>query len=132
MMRVLVVSPDAKLEEFLMRELPPDEFEIAGTRPGPEMVTAARRRHAHIAIVDRADSRREMAAVELAVLRDVRNDVRLIVLSGAPSPEDARLLEDGVFYYLPASPPVRLPDLVRAAARSISEARVRSRQGGSR
>ena len=132
MMRVLVISPDAGLEEFLTRELPPDEFEIVGTRPGPGMVPAARRGHADIAVVDRVDSRRDAAALELAVLRDVRRDVRLIVVSGAPSPEDARLVEDGIFYYLPASPPVRLPELVRAAARSIAEARQRSQQGGLR
>ncbi len=37
------------------------------------------------------------------------------------SAEDASLVELGLFFFLHASPPVRLPDLVLAAARSLQE-----------
>lgn len=127
-MRVFVISPDRALEEFLRRELAAADFEVIGARPGPAVVHTARGARPEIAIVDRVDARRSEAALELAILRDVRAEVRIIVVSGVPSKEDAPLLEDGVFFYMPASPPVRLPEVVRAAARSIREER-QSRQG---
>lgn len=129
-MRVLVISPERTLEEYLKGELASSEFEVVGTRPGWGFVETARRERVPIAIVDRADERREAASLELALLRDARPDVRVIVLSATPSPEDARLVEQGVFFYLSASPPVRLPDVIRAAARSIrDETEARTRQG---
>ncbi len=129
-MRVLVISPDRGLEGFLGRELSPAEFEVLGSQPGPAVVRAARAAPPEIAVVYRGDACREATALALALLRDLKPDVRLILVTGVPSPEDAPLLEDGVFYYMPASPPVRLPDVVRAAARSIrEEAERRARQG---
>ncbi len=129
-MRVLVISPDCTLEEYLKRELASSEYEIVGTRPGWGVVETGRRERAPIAVIDRADERREAASLELALLRDARPDVRVIVLSAEPSTEDARLVEQGVFFYLSASPPVRLPDVIRAAARSIrEETETRTRQG---
>lgn len=129
-MRVLVISPDSALEEYLKRALTPAEFEVVGTRPGWAVVELSRRERAAIAVIDQADARREAASLELALLRDARPDARVIVLSAVPSPEDARLVEQGVFFYLSASPPVRLPDVIRAAARSIrEETETRTRQG---
>lgn len=130
MMRVLVISPDGSLEDYLRRELETMEFAVAGTRPGADVVETARRQRPQIAVVDRVDTRREAAALELAVLRDVQADVRIILVSPRPSPEDAWLVERGVFFYLSASPPLRLPELVRAAAHAIrEEADARTRQG---
>ena len=42
-------------------------------------------------------------------------------LSAAADEAFAEIVEAGVFYYMAASPPLRLPDVVRAAARSIRE-----------
>jgi DNA-binding response OmpR family regulator len=121
MMRVLVISPDRSLEQFLRRELSSAKCEILGSRPGPVLVEAARSARPEIAIIHWGDVRRQTAALEQALLRAVRPDVRIILVSSAPSPDDAELVEAGVFYYMPVSPPVRLPDVVRAAARSIRE-----------
>jgi hypothetical protein len=130
MMRVLVISPDRGLEEFLRRELSPAEFGVLGSLPGAGLVHAARAVRPEIAVVHKFDDRREAAALELAILRDIRPDVRIILVSGAPSPDDAPLVESGVFYYMPASPPLRLPDVVRAAARSMREASERHLRHG--
>jgi DNA-binding response OmpR family regulator len=121
MMRVLVISPDLSLEQFLRRELSSAEFEILGSQPGPVVIDAARRGRPEIAVIHWGDGRRQTAALEQAVLRALRPDVRIILVSSAPSTDDAELVEAGVFYYMPASPPVRLPDVVRAAARSIRD-----------
>ena len=130
MMRVLVISPEPGLEEFLRRELSPADFEVLGARPGTAVLQTARGKRPEIAVVHRIDTRHEVAALELAILRDIRPDVRIILVSGVPSSEDALLLETGVFYYLAASPPLRLPELVRAAAASIlRETSAKVRQG---
>lgn len=121
MMRVLVISPDWSLELFLRREFSSAEFEILGSQPGPMVIDAARRARPEIAVIHWGDVRRQTVAIEQAILRAVRPDVRIILVSSAPSADDAELVEAGVFYYMPASPPVRLPDVVRAAARSIRE-----------
>ena len=129
-MRVLVISPDRTLEDYLSTQLSAAEFEVLGTRPGGNVIEIARRERPQVAVIDGADARAEAAALELAVLRDVRADVRIVVVSRMPSSEDARLVEQGVFFYLAASPPVRQPEVIQAAARAIrEEAEARTRQG---
>jgi len=130
MMRVLVVSPDQALVDFLRRELAASEFEVLATLPGAEFVRAVRRARPDVAVIDRVHARCDVAEVEVALLRDARSDARIILVSEVPSAEDGRLVEAGVFFYLSASPPLRLPELVRAAADSIrQEASEKARQG---
>ena len=118
-MRVLVISPERALEDLLRRELSAGEFEVVTCRPGAQLVRAARQFRPDIAVIDRADDRRDVAEMEVALLHDLRREVRIIVVSEVPSAEDGRLVEAGLFFYLSASPPLRLPELVRAAAASI-------------
>lgn len=130
MMRVLVVSTDQAVADFLRRELATSEFEVLPTLPGPEFVRALRRARPDIAVIDRVHARGDVAEVEVALLRDARPEVRVILVSEVPSREDGRLVEAGVFFYLSASPPLRLPELVRAAAVSIhQEAHAKQQQG---
>lgn len=130
MMRVLVVSTDQALVDFLRRDLATPEFEVLGSLPGAEFVRAVRQAPPDIAVIDRAHARRDVAEMEVALLRDLRHEARIILVSEVPSTEDGRLVEAGVFFYLSASPPLRLPELVRAAADSIrQEASEKARQG---
>lgn len=126
---VLIVGPDDVLAGSLRQELSPGECDIVGVRPGSGFVHAARLRKPQIAVLDRVDRRREAAQTEIAVLRDARDDVRIIVVCEASSSEDARLVEEGIFYYL--SPPSigRLSEVIRAAAHSI-RTRARPVRGG--
>lgn len=127
--RLIVIGPERSLEEFLTRELR-DEVEVIGLRPGPAVVHVVRRMRPHIAVLDRIETRRGSVALEAAILRAARPDVKVILVSAVPSLDDADLVEAGVFYYMPVSPPVRLPEVVRAAARSVREAEQRrARQG---
>ena len=118
-MRVLVVGSDQAVADFLRRELSAVDFQILPSLPGAEFVRAVRQAPPEIAVIDRAHARRDVAEMEVALLRDARREARIILVSEVPSPEDGRLVEVGVFFYLSASPPLRLPDLVRAAAASI-------------
>ncbi len=129
-MRVLVISPDQALADFLKRDLSAAEFEVLASRPGAEVVRVVRQTRPDIAVIDRLHARRDAAELEVALLRDMRREVRIILVSEVPSTEDGRLVEVGVFFYLSASPPLRLPEVVRAAADSIrQEASEKARQG---
>ncbi len=120
-MRVLVISPDRNLEQFLDRELGTAGIEVLGSQPGPAMIAAARATRPEIAVIQSSEARRGVTALEHAILRAIQPDVRTIVVSESLSAADADIVEAGVFYYMSASPPVRLPDVVRAAVRSIRE-----------
>lgn len=118
-LRVLVISPDVAVQDLLLRELPPVEFDVRRLAPGGGLVAGVRCLRPAIAILDRAHERKEAVPMEVALLRDARSDVRVIAVSPETSLEDAALVELGLYYLLQASPPLRLPELVRAAARSL-------------
>jgi len=119
--RVLIISPEPSVEDLLRRELPPTEFEMTRLAPGAGLVSAVRLLRPDVAVIDRVHERKDAVLMEVALLRDARPDVRIIALSPGTSLEDASLVELGLFYLLQASPPVRLPELVRAAARSLRQ-----------
>lgn len=119
--RVLVNSPDREIGDFLKRKLSPLQWEITTTRPGPAFVEAAQRERPEIAVIDRIHERPEAAQVEIAVLKNIRPEVRIIALSGDPSREDVRVVERGVFYYLAQDWRPVIVDIVQAASRSCRE-----------
>ncbi|MGD8897153.1 MAG: hypothetical protein PVJ73_14050 [Acidobacteriota bacterium] len=124
-LRVLVISPAASLEALLGRRLPPGDFEVVRQAPGGGLMEAIRRVRPHIAVIDDVHARPFAVAMEVALLRDTRPEVRVIAVSTATGSEreDAGLVELGLFFYLRAVAPVRLPDLVLAAARSLRSRR---------
>jgi DNA-binding response OmpR family regulator len=120
-LRVLVISPETAVETLLRRRLSSADFEVLRLAPGGALVEGVRRVRPDIAVIDRADSRREAVPMEVALLRDARPEVRVIAVSAGAGTgaEDGTLVELGLFFFLQASPPLRLPDLVLAAARSL-------------
>lgn len=126
--RVLVSSPDAGVADDLAAALPPAEFAVARCRPGFSFMRA-RALLPHIALIDRIHERSEAAQMEITVLKEQRGDVRIILLSEEPSPADADLIEDGVFYYLAAPSPATVAAVVRAAAASLRREAIGSPAG---
>ncbi|MBI4538287.1 MAG: hypothetical protein HY704_02085 [Gemmatimonadetes bacterium] len=114
--RVLVVSPGRDLTLFLGRALDPKRFQVVDVEPGPGFVDAVRRERPHIAVVDRIDERLQAAQLEIALLKDRCPDVQVIAVSGRSSESDARVVEQGIFYYLTSPTAKELPRLVEAAA----------------
>ena len=130
--RVLVISPEAAVEEMLRRQLPPAQFEVVRLAPGGGLVLGVRRLRPDIAVIDQVHVRRAAVPMEVALLRDARPEVRVIAVSAGngTAAEDALLVELGLFFFLQASPPVRLPDLVLAAGRSLQHRQPERRAGG--
>ena len=91
-MRVLVVGTDQGLVHFLRRELSAAEFQVLPSLPGAEFVRAVRQAPPDIAVIDRAHARRDVAEMEVALLRDARREARMVERKGvtAPGSEQAR------------------------------------------
>ena len=132
-LRVLVTSPDPEVTRLLESALPSPEFTVASSQPGSSFMQVARRERPQIAIIDRIHERAQAVQMEIAVLRDLCSQVRIIVLSEEPSPADASVVEQGVFYYLAAPSPAKIVAVVHAAAAALRrrDSIKRQPQGGS-
>ena len=73
-------------------------------------------------MIDRIHERLAAAQVEIAVLKNIRPEVRIIALSREPSKEDAQVVERGVFYYLAQDWRPVIVDVIQAASRSYRRA----------
>ena len=125
--RILVISPTERICRILAAESQRMGFELLDVRPGPAVVNAIRRERPHIAIVDGIHGRADAALLEIAVLKDVRPEVQIIVLSECSSVRDAGIVEQGIFYYMAAPPGEELLRVVDAATRLIAR-----KNGGAR
>ena len=120
--RILANSPDSKLGKFLEGELVPELFKVVYTQPGSEFVEVLPRVRPHVAILDRVHERSDAAVLEVLMLKAVCPDARIIVLSEASSPQDAKIVELGVFYYLASPGWVELREVIEAAVQTLVRA----------
>jgi predicted CXXCH cytochrome family protein len=89
------------------------------TQPGAAFIDVARRERPHVAVLDRVDERMDAAQMEIQLLREVNQDVRIIAVSRKPSPHDAPVVEQGVFFYMTTPAAGELVRVVQAAARAV-------------
>lgn len=114
---VLVISPDPALSTFLEEKLHDSRYEIVNCRPGSKFAELASR--SKIAIVDRINERPEAARREIAVLKKIDPTLPIIAVSEKSSDRDARVVNQGVFYYLAGYSEQKLLRIVYAAAESL-------------
>ncbi len=116
--RVLVCSADAAIGEYLRAHLVAARFEVEEVAPGFLFLQAVCRSLAEVAVIDRADERREFTLMAIDIIKQVSPMTRIVVCSGESTPEDGRFVEKGIFYYLAAPPYPRLIEVVEAAVRN--------------
>lgn len=116
--RLLVVSPSESLGDWLTNELPRDRFNVWFSRPGAQVLGAVIGSRPEIAIIDGIDTRPEAAQLEIALLKSVCPETRVIAVSGCSSGADASVVEQGVFYYVAAPSEGELVRAVESAALS--------------
>ena len=116
--RILVISPGPRIGEILTEA--PSDFEVIDIRPGPDVVEVARREQPQIAVIDGIHERADVALMEIALLKDLQPDVQIIVLSERSSVRDARIVEQGIFYYMTAPPGQELIRVIEAAIRLVA------------
>lgn len=117
--RILVNTSDAELARSLESAIHEPEFALAFSHPGAWFVQDVRRTRPQIAVIDRVHERRRAAQTEIALLKDCRPDVRIVLLSQEPSRADGALVEQGVFFYLSAPSLTSLTAVIHAAAASL-------------
>lgn len=113
---VLVVSPSEVLRDALEGDLPRERFRVWYARPGAPVLPALLRSRPWIAVVDGIDARPEAAQLEIALVKSVCPEARVIAVSGCSSGVDAAVVEQGVFYYVAAPSPDELVRAVEIAA----------------
>ena len=117
--KVLVSSSSWSIQEFVKNQLPQSEFTVVAVQPGPVFLETVRREHPQIAVIDCVPLRLEAAQMEIAFLKDTQPDVRIIALSEESSAEDAKIVEQGLFYYMSSIAGMELIQIIEAAARSL-------------
>ena len=118
--RVFVSSPSKLVWDFLKDRLPAARFSVTAVQPGATFLETVRREHPDIAVIDCFEKNVEAAQLEISLLKDIQPEVRIIALSKESSPEDALIVELGVFYYMTAPVGMELVQVIEAAAGSIS------------
>ena len=119
MTRILIHSTDTQIQEVLQQELDPQDFEVSSVGPNPSFVQMFRQLWPHIVILDRVDEHQDVAQLEIAMIKDVNPDARIIVISKQSSQKDASLIEQGIFYYLTNSDHRELVRVIQAAVKSM-------------
>jgi hypothetical protein len=76
-------------------------------------------------VIDRIHERPDAAQMEIAFLKELRPEVRIIALSQAPSASDGWVAEQGVFYYMTVTEGGELARIIEAAARQAMKADAR-------
>lgn len=125
MIIILVDSPDPNTVEFLRKRLSDDRFNIIIANEGQLFGEFAHQEQPQIAIIDRIHERQEIAQQQIAALKKMCPGVRIIAISEESSPDDASIVEQGLFYYL------TLPvgeDLIRVIEAGATGLRSRSKE----
>ncbi len=113
---VLIKSSNQETLELLRGSLPAEHFKVVILEAEASFVEVVRSERPEIAVIDCVDQSPDAAQLEIDVLKSVRPDVRIIALSENPSPNDARIVERGLFYYLANPTASDLLRVIEAAA----------------
>jgi DNA-binding NtrC family response regulator len=126
---ILLNSPDHSLAEALEARLGSLGLRTVTCEPGLSFLEVARRERPGVAVLDRVNERVEAAQMEIQLLKELWQEVRIVVVSSQPSQEDGRVVERGVFFYLAAPAMAELIRVIEAAA-GISSARSAAARDG--
>jgi DNA-binding response OmpR family regulator len=110
------------MAEFLLGELQRTRFEVVPVRSGRKFLSEARPARPHIAVIDHVHERPDAAQLMIDILKDIREDVRIIAVSERSSGSDADIVEQGVYYYMTTSGGAELVQIIEAADRALGPA----------
>ena len=119
-LKVLVRTTRAELTKFLEQRLAPGEYQIvAGSLDAPIMDQVLEQ-FPDILLFELAASESPENIV-LHKIRKVHPYLKVIFLSQHSTPEDARIVEQGLFYYTAMADVEEILEVIQAAARAIQK-----------
>lgn len=113
---VMLACRNEAIAGWLRTALDPASFLVVEAAFGAQFLPAVRMHHPDVAIIDLALGH-DAASMMISILKSMSHAARIVVLSFEPSRDDARVIEQGIFYYLADPEEGRLVEVVRAAAR---------------
>lgn len=117
--RVLTTGTHSQVDTFLKNNLPTRRFVVIDTLSGQPFVEAARKFRPNIVLFGNADATQETVRMEIAVLKEIVPQAKILVLSGESTRADAVLVEPGVFYYGTGVSDSNLLRIIQAAAQDF-------------
>ena len=114
--RIAIQSRDETVPRFLQRNLSARQFRLCVAETFEKTVAALEKEGADILIFD-PEVEGDSAALAVEVLKKIQPDLKIILLSGHPSPSDAAVIEKGIFYYMPKPVGPPLVEIILAAGR---------------
>lgn len=117
-LRILVSSPDPEIGIFLKARLSPSRYKVITCQAGANFVEIAQQERPEIVVLEWDGAPVETVLMEIALLKSIRPEVRLIALSRESSMEDIQIVEHGVFYYLTREWRPVIVDIIQAAVQS--------------
>jgi DNA-binding response OmpR family regulator len=122
-MRVMVIGADGAVADWLCEQLAPRGITVILAEPGPELIPLVRAYRPHVAVLDGIHARPQMASMEVALLKDQHNGIRIIAMSDEPSELDAEVVEQGIYCYLGGCSREELLRVIESAARETGRQR---------
>ena len=119
---VLINSFDQRMSAQVQAQLRTGGIRTVLTQPGASFIDVARRERPQVAVLDLVDERMDAAQMEIQLLKELNQDVRIIAVSRRPSQQDASVVEQGVFFYMTMPASGELVRVVQAAARASEPA----------
>ncbi len=116
--RVVIKSTDKELEVLLNSSLDSARYEIICDRSEFSTVKHVIDSVPDILVLE-LDPKEKMPELVISVLREVRPNLKIIALTPVSSPNDAKVIEQGIFYYLAKPLGEELVEAVRAAAKAV-------------
>ena len=128
---VLINTCDTTLADAVTSRVRSSDLRVVAVvcQPGLSFMQVARRERPDVAVLDAVEERVDAAQMEIELLKELRQDVRIIAVSRQPSQQDAWVVERGVFFYMAAPDVGELVRVVEAATRpahSVAGSRART------
>ncbi len=112
--RILVSSADPSLARFIDAALPGGAFEVLPSCLAKDAVEVVLDQSPDLLLFE-VDRKSGSPAETLRIIRKVRPELRIIALSSDSCPEDAEIVEVGLFYYATRPVGADLVQVIEAA-----------------
>jgi DNA-binding NtrC family response regulator len=125
--RVLMSLSDNKLGEAIQERLNAGEFDLLKVNPSSELLPVVCNETPDILVFE-LDPYERFIEWLIFVLKKLRPNLKIIAFSESSSRMDARVIEQGIFYYMTKPTSEEIVQVVQAAAKAVEMARMKEQR----